>query len=31
VEVLRKTKESFKSKDLGKLREKLDMIIKEVK
>ena len=31
VEVLRKTKESFKSKDLGKLREKLDTIIKDVK
>lgn len=31
VEVLNKTRSSFKSKDLGKLREKLDMIIKDVK
>jgi hypothetical protein len=31
VEVLKKTRNSFKSKDLGKLREKLDMIIKDVK
>ena len=31
VEVLRKTKESFKSKEIEMLRKKLDMIIKEVK
>ncbi len=31
VEVLKKTRNSFKSKELGKLREKLDMIIKDVK
>jgi len=31
VEVLKKTKESFKSKDLARLRDKLDTIIKDVK
>ncbi len=31
MEVLRKTRESFKSKDLAKLREKLDTIVKDVK
>jgi DNA-binding response OmpR family regulator len=31
MEVLRKTKESFKSKDLARLRDKLDTIVKEVK
>ncbi|MBC8552874.1 MAG: response regulator [Candidatus Brocadiales bacterium] len=31
MEVLEKTKESFKSKDLARLREKLDTMVKEVK
>jgi CheY-like chemotaxis protein len=31
MEVLNKTKESFKSKDLARLRDKLDTIVKEVK
>ncbi len=31
MEVLRKTRESFKSKDLARLREKLDTIVKGVK
>jgi len=31
MEVLRKTRESFKSKELAKLRSKLDTIVKEVK
>jgi len=31
MEVLRKTRESFKSKDLAKLRDKLDKIVKDVK
>jgi len=31
MEVLRKTRESFKSKDLARLRDKLDTIVKDVK
>ena len=31
MEVLKKTKESFKSKDLARLRDKLDTIVKDVK
>ena len=31
MDVLKKTKESFKSKDLARLRDKLDAIVKEVK
>jgi hypothetical protein len=31
MEVLKKTRESFKSKDLARLRDKLDTIVKEVK
>jgi len=31
MDVLRKTRESFKSKELAKLRSKLDTIVKEVK
>ena len=31
MEVLKKTRESFKSKDLARLRDKLDIIVKDVK
>ena len=31
IDVLEKTKKAFKSKDLGKLREKLEMLVKKIK